>query len=180
MLGGDAVGGDPARPWEGRAEALPRGRAPLPAAPLPAPRAPRVAALMMRRAPGGLPLARAGGGSQWQPTPAAGKLLPADLAARETVFPRKSAAALASCHRTARMNRTEIPPLWGSPSPPARLVPEPGAHPEEALTGTRHPRPPWRGRRGRAPELHNYSLHRHGNSLDAAGWICVAHLLPGS
>lgn len=82
-------------------------------------RAPRVAPLMCR-APGGLPLARAGGGSQWQPTPAAGKLLPAYLASRETVFPRESAASLASCHRTAGMNRADIP-VSGAP-PPRPLV----------------------------------------------------------
>lgn len=98
-------------------------------------RCPRPAPLMCR-APGGLPLARAGGGSQWQPTPAAGKLLPAYLASRESVFPRKSAASLASCHRTAGMSGAEIPVSGAPPAPPARFASEPGAHPEEALMGT--------------------------------------------
>lgn len=123
-------------------------RAERPAQPGPAP--------LMCRAPAGLPLARAGGGSQWQPTPAAGKLLPAYLASRETAFPRKSVASLVSRHRTAGMSRPEIPVSGAPPSPLARFVPEPGAHPAEALMGTPAPASTLAGAAGEragAPQL---------------------------
>lgn len=114
------------------------------------------------------PIGTAGDGSQSQPAPVSGKLLPTYSAAGETLFLRKSLALPASQGGKKNPGCPFI-----SVIPPFTL---PGAEGREAELGGGH------GERTELSqaETHDSLLHRHGNSLDAAGWICAAHLPPGS